>query len=88
MEYLQHDVSLQKNKTGGNPAQRKQQQDVKSYGPFLAYLRSLTFIKNVLIGCLYPGMMAVMLYQEKVLRLVVCHFADPGCFISFCKSRH
>ncbi|MGK3125912.1 hypothetical protein ACCY16_17465 [Candidatus Pantoea formicae] len=54
-----------KRSPGGNPARRKPVKDDKSYGPFLAYLRSLTFIKNVLLGCLYPGMMAVFLYQEQ-----------------------
>ena len=50
---------------GRGPARRKQVQNAKSYGPFLTYLRSLTFIKNFLIGCLYPGMMAITLYQEQ-----------------------
>jgi hypothetical protein len=50
---------------GGNPARRKQLQDTKSYGPFLTYLRSLTFIKNTLIGCLYPGLIATIFYQEQ-----------------------
>ncbi|WP_058974150.1 hypothetical protein [Type-D symbiont of Plautia stali] len=48
---------------GGNPAQRKQVP--KSYGPFLTYLRSVTFIKNMLIGLIYPGMMAILFYQEQ-----------------------
>ena len=54
-----------KRHSGGKPARRKQLKNAKSYGPFLTYLRSLTFIKNVLAGCLFPGMMAVMLYQEQ-----------------------
>ncbi len=55
----------QKRHFGGNPAQRKQVQNVKSFGPFLTYLRSLTFIKNMLIGFIYPGMMAILFYQEQ-----------------------
>ncbi|MEN4559778.1 hypothetical protein [Pantoea agglomerans] len=54
-----------KRHSGGKPARKKQVQNVKSYGPFLTYLRSLTFIKNLLIGCVNPGMMAILFYQEQ-----------------------
>jgi len=51
--------------SGANPARRKEVQLIKSYGPFITYLRNLTFIKSILIGCFYPGIMAITFYQEQ-----------------------
>lgn len=49
----------------GNPALRNQVSEVKSYGPFLSYLRSRAFIKNALIGCFYPLIAAVSFIQDQ-----------------------
>lgn len=49
---------------GGNPALQQQTPATKRYGPFLTYLRSLTFLKNTFFGCIYPGMTAVDFYQD------------------------
>jgi len=65
MESLQHDVTQKKSHSSGNPVRRKQVQNAKNYSSFLTYIRSLTFIKNTLAGCLYPGMMTIMLYHEQ-----------------------
>ena len=50
---------------GGNPAQRMQVDEGKHYGPFLTYLRSLTFIKNTLIGCFYPFILMLNFIQDR-----------------------
>lgn len=49
----------------GNPLRRKQSQERISPGPLVEYLKSLAFIRNVIIGCVYPGMMVVSIEQNQ-----------------------
>lgn len=44
-----------KRNRGGSPALYKQTQATKRYGPFITYLRSLTFLKNTFVGCIFPA---------------------------------
>lgn len=54
-----------KRSRGGNPAQRTPTDAIKHYGPFLTYLRSLTFIKNALAGCFYPFILMINFMQDR-----------------------
>ena len=55
---------------GGNPAQRMQVDEGKHYGPFLTYLRSLTFIKNTLIGCFYPFILMLFPFAKVAIERI------------------
>lgn len=59
-------MSAQKNPArSGNPLRRKQVTQRKSNSPLSEYLKSLRFIKNVFIGCVYPGITVIATVQNQ-----------------------
>lgn len=72
-----------------NPVKKRQEQSVKSYGPFITYVHSLTFIKNALAGCFFTGITAVTFIKDRspgwyfIPLLIIVFLKDKGCIDTF-----